>query len=574
MSLPGRLVLQVSTHAMIGGANAIALLWGYLATKLYLYPAKFSLRSAFTKPSRSIHFVFILYTVPMITTILASFILPGAIQDNPVKAAYLLSGVDSTAVGFSIGFLAITASVVVAFVVYPLVVLVSLRSQLKDPEVRYALRIIASCFGIISGLMLTVNALDSFGVSITGLGNLVSVSLLIIVDRAFSRPSFLKAFLGVVPAIESRFANKRGDMRVLIYGKEDEKFSPIARFVSEGVSQEGLVVYFHHGDAAVFREGLARHGFNPRQHLMKGNLRLVPFSNLYQSEGALDREAALGFIAQLAEEARALGKNSLRLVVDYGDYAERPYRKFIDHLADNRWTSPDHYIGVLVAFSKSAFQSDETALALLRSQVDTMELSDTVDNFSRTVGLSHSEVAGKKILLEYEPLSDYERILRALLAESASNLERSVLFTRRDSPVYSIVSEQAGAKIYVLTSRVSYPRMEEENRVLLPVYDGGLLLDAMNKTIQAYAGASFTIIFDSISHYIFILGPERALSLVRQAMELMISDKVTALFLLNVGAHDQKAISIFENLFDMVLVCNTGARIPQVKRRLSLAVER
>ncbi len=572
--LPEQFVLRISTEAMVGGGVGIAMLWGYLATKLYLYPAPFSIRSAFTKPSRPIHVMFILYTLPMVTTFLAVFLLPGAIESNPVNVDYLLSGVHSMAVRLSAEFLTIAVSVVVAFVGYPLIVLVSLRSQLKDPEVRYALRVIASCFGIISALIFVSNALSTFGLSIAGLGNLVSVSLLIIVDRAFSRPSFLKSFLGVVPSIESRYADKRAGMKVLIYRKEEEKFGPIARFVSEGVNQGGLVVYFYRGDATVVREALARHGFNIRQHLMKRNLRLVPFSSLYQSDESLDEDSALGYVGELVEEALTLGKNGLRLVVDYGEQAQKPYRKFVNHLTDQRWTNPSHYVVALMTFSESAFQGDVTALSLLKSKVDTIHLSDLVDSFSRTIGLSHSEIAGKKILLEYEPLSDYERTLRSLLAESSSNFERSVLFTRRDSPVYSLVGKHAEAKIFVITSRVSYPRLEQENRVLLPAYDSSLLLDALNKTIQAYAGASFTIIFDSISHYIFTLGPERALSLVRQAMELMISDKVTLVFLLNMGAHDQKTISIFENLFDMELVCSAGARIPQVKRRLSVEVGR
>ena len=574
MFRPERVVFQVSTHAEIGAGVAIALIWGYLATKLYLYPVEFTLHSAFIKPSRPVHFIFILYTVPCISTLLASFVLPRAIEDTPVNATYLLSGVTSTAVGFSAEFLTIALSIVVAFVVYPFIVLVSLRSQLKDPEVRYALKVIALCFGIISGLILTQNALDTFGVSITGLANLVSVSLLVIVDRAFSRPSFLKAFLGVVPSIQSRYTSKRVGMKVLIYGKDEEKFGPIARFVSEGVNQGGLVVYFYRGDASEVGHALSHPGFNVRQHLMKRNLRLVPFSSLYQNEVLFDEDSALGYVAELAGEAMTLGKSSLRLVVDYGDYAQKPYRKFVSHLTDQRWTNPSHYAAALMTFSKSAFQGQESVLSFLKSEVGAIDLSDLVDSFSRTIGLSHSEIAGKKILLEYEPMSDYERTLRSVFAESSSNFERSVVFTRRDSPIYSFVYQQREAKIFVITSRVSYPRLEEENRVLLPAYDSSLFLDALNKTIQAYSGASYTIIFDSISHYIFTLGPERALSLVRQAMELIISDKVTAVFLLNMGAHDQKTISIFENLFDMELVCSTGARIPQVKKRLSLEVER
>ncbi len=162
MFRPDPLTLQLSTNAMIAGAVTIALLWGYLATKLYKYPKRFSLRSSLHRPFKSIQFMFLLYILPMALTVTASF-LPGSINPNPITATFVFSGETSTVVGFSLTFLAIASTVVVAFVTYPFVVLASLRSQLRDPEVRSALKVIASCFGMISGLILTENALDTFG---------------------------------------------------------------------------------------------------------------------------------------------------------------------------------------------------------------------------------------------------------------------------------------------------------------------------------------------------------------------------------------------------------------------------
>lgn len=568
------LILRTSSNAMVGGAVTIALSWGYLATKLYKYPKRFSLRTAIHAPFKSIQFMYVLYTLPMAVTLAASFLLPGAIDTSPYKANYFFSNTNSTVVRFSPEFLAIAGSVVVVFVAYPLAVLASLRSQLRDREVRYSLKVIASCFGMISGLLLTLNALASFGLSITGVGNLLSVSLLIIADRAFSRPTFLKAFLGVVPPIESLNRDRHGDIRVRIYRKEDEKFSPIVKFVSEGLNQGSLVAYFYRGDAAAIWEGLSRHGFDQRRYSANTSLQLIPFSTLYQDESTASGEGALGIINKLAEESMAIGRNGLKIVVDFGQFASKPFEKFVDHLSDPRWTNVGNYIGILMTFSATAFEGQPNALPLLKSKIDTAELSDLVDSFSKSIGFSHSEIAGKKMLLEYEPSSDYERILTSLLSESSSNFERAALFTRRDSPIYSLLSEQAGAKVFVLTSRVSYPKLEEGNRVLLPAYEGALLLDALNKTIQAYAGASVIIVFDSISHNIFTLGPDKALSLVRQAMEMMISDKVTVVFLMNIAAHDPKITSTFESVFDLAVVCKDGARIPQVKRRLNVAVGR
>ncbi len=569
---PEETLLRALTQLMVAAAMVMITLWGHLATRLYLHPEPFSPRSIISRPSRPIHLLFLLYLVPIVFTLFVSLVIPSTIDSAPGSdASYPISQTIYQAVKYSDLFLTAASFVTVVFVGYPFLVLVRLRSELRDEEVRHALRVIASCFGTIAAVILLVNGTAAFGISLIGLGHVIAVGLLVIVVNAFSKPSFLKSFLGVVPSLEAIPTARRSDQSVLIYTDEEEKFGPISKFVSEGVSQKGRVIYFYRGDEAALREGLARSGINVRQHIMKGDLRLTPLSSLYQSEGMMDEEAAIDYCKELILEARALGKESLRVVVDYGDHAKRPSYKFVEHLADTRWTTSDHYVHVLMTFAKNAFQGQEQALDLLKSKLPVLDLAEAIDAFSRTVGLSHSEVAGKKILLEYDPQSDYEKVLKSLLAESASNFERIILFTRVDSPSHSLMGDEPGLKMFILTSRVSYPKMEGNNRVLLPAYDTSLLLDALNRTIEAFAGASFTVIFDNISHYIFTLGQDRTQSLVRQSLELMISDKITAVFLVNLGAHDQKTISVFENFFDIELVSRPGARFPEVKKRLSVA---
>src|SRR5437667_12711716 len=110
-----------------------------------------------------------------------------------------------------------------------------------------------------------------------------------------------------------------------------------------------------------------------------------------------------------------------------------------------------------------------------------------------------------------------------------------------------------------------------ETLFLMPSYDTSLLLHALNKTIEAYTGAAFTIIFDNISHLVFTLGPERTYSLVRQALELMISDKITAIFSMNSKSHDQKIMSTFENMFDLELVCKAGSSVPEIRKKRAVS---
>ena len=564
-------LIRLTTQAFAAAAATIATLWGLLVTKLYFYPEKFSLRSALANPRRPIHLAYLLYLVPMVFLFILTIVDPASIDPSPSRQAfYVIDGTYYRAVGLGGLLLTVSAIVITAFTVYSFIVLSRLRSQLRDREVRGALRVIARCFAAIATLLLFGYASASFGYSLLGVVHFACVILLFVAVTAFKRPTFLRAFLGLVPSLGPNPVVMRGDQIVLIYENDQTKITPVSRFVNEGVNQQNRVLYFHSSDEASAREELSRNGVDVKHNLTKGNLRLPSIDSLYQGENLLDEEAAIGQVQELANETRALGKNGLRIVIDYGDTTKRPYQKFVNHIADRRWSTPDHYVQVMMTFANRAFENEQTTLELLKSKVPVIDLTESSDVFSRTVGLSHEEIAGQKILLEYDPLSGYEKILRSLATEAVSNFEKVVLFTRMDSPIHSAMEDEPGLKMFVLTSRVSYPKVESENVVLIPAFDSSLILDSMNKTIEAYASTPFTMIFDNISHQIFTLGTERAHSFVRQGLELMVSNRITGVFLLNYPAHDTKTVSMFENLFDLELISRPGARIPEVRKKLGL----
>ncbi|HVH14197.1 MAG TPA: hypothetical protein VNA15_00565, partial [Candidatus Angelobacter sp.] len=332
------------------------------------------------------------------------------------------------------------------------------------------------------------------------------------------------------------------------------------------VNRRERVIYFHNGDVSLVTEGLSRLGVDATRLMLKGALR--PLGSAYPSKGVLN-DTPLEVVRELASEAKTLGNEGLRVVLDYDEFLVRPVQKFVQHLTDPRWTSADHDLHVLMAFDSNTFRGEEASLAELERKIRTIDLSETTDTFSHTVGLSHEQIAGRKLLLEFDPQGNYDQIFKSLLAETASNFERTVVFTRKDSLIYSLVERQPAAKIFVMTSRVSYPKMESENLFLLPTYDTSLFLDALNKTIETYAGSTYTIIFDNISHFVFTLGPDRTYSLVRQALELMISDKITAIFSMNSKAHDHKIMSTFENMFDLELVCEADKEFPEIRKKLA-----
>src|SRR5207245_4642664 len=162
------------------------------------------------------------------------------------------------------------------------------------------------------------------------------------------------------------------------------------------------------------REELSRDGVDLKHNVTKRNRRIPSSDSLYQCQNLLDEEAAIGQCEELGSETRTLGKNGLRIVIDYGDNIKRPYQKFVNHIADPRWSTPDHYVQVMMTFATRAFENEKATLSILKSKVPVIDLTQSTDLFSRTVGLSHDEIAVNKILLVYEPLFGHAQILRTL----------------------------------------------------------------------------------------------------------------------------------------------------------------
>src|SRR3989441_11189711 len=486
--------MRSALQSVITAGALIATIWGYVATKLYLYPQPLSLRRILSGPFRPVFLFFVVYLLPMFLGIVVAWSVPSAIATgSTVQVTYAIEGITLPSAVTGPIMLAIGVALVSAFTIYPFAVLSRLRSQLRDKDVRGALRIFASAFSLISIALLAGDAVSSFGYGIQGTTNFLSVILIIVAVRAFRKPTFLKSFLGVVPSLESSPTASHYDQIILIHSPGDEKFGPLSKYIVEAVSRHNRVIYFHHADEAVIREGLSQQGIDLTRYTLKGSLRLASLGNIYPNKGIID-ETPLELTRELLLEAKTLGNEGLSVILDYDDFSVRPLQKFVQHLTDPKWASPDHSLHVLVAFDSTVFRGEEASLAQLENKIRTLDLSESTDTFSSTVGLSHEEIAGRKILLEFDPQAENDQILKSILAESASHFERTVVFTRKGRPVYFLAQRQPAAKLFVLTSRVSYPKVENENLVLLPSYDTSLILDALNKTIEAYAGSSFTII--------------------------------------------------------------------------------
>ena len=178
------------------------------------------------------------------------------------------------------------------------------------------------------------------------------------------------------------------------------------------------------------------------------------------------------------------------------------------------------------------------------------DLIKRAEVFSKALRLTHEQVVGKNILLEFDPTSDYERVVEDFVDEALANAESVAVFTSKGSAVYSALSNRSDVKFLILTQRVSTPQADtSENRILLPANNSSLLLDALNKVLKANPERNSNIVFDNLSSLILFTGFKKTYGFLRYALELLALENGTSLFLFDPRAHDVKVSSAFRSLF-------------------------
>jgi hypothetical protein len=195
-------------------------------------------------------------------------------------------------------------------------------------------------------------------------------------------------------------------------------------------------------------------------------------------------------------------------------------------------------IELLKAFGEGAFESTRF-----------IDLLQDVNSFSRSIDLDHERLVGRKILLEFDPVSNYEKVVDRLTKESMANVEPIFIFTSSTSPIHSSLTEQPAINFFLTSISTSTPKSTSENKVLLPAKNPSLILDSLDKVLEVYEGANVCFVFDILSGLLTTIGRERTFTFLRHALDMLSSEKVTSLFLLNTSAHDAEVVSGLRSLF-------------------------
>jgi len=178
-----------------------------------------------------------------------------------------------------------------------------------------------------------------------------------------------------------------------------------------------------------------------------------------------------------------------------------------------------------------------------------VDLLENADLFSGSIGLDHERLVGRKILLEFDPTSNYEKVVDSLAKESMANVEPLFVFTSKTSSIHSCLAEEPTIKFFLTSISTSTPKSTSENTMLLPAKNAPLILDAINKVLETYADANICVVFNILSELLTTIGRERTFNFLRYALNMLSSEKTTSIFLINTSAHQTEVVSRLRNLF-------------------------
>jgi len=384
---------------------------------------------------------------------------------------------------------------------------------------------------------------------------------------------------------------REGEVIILTYTSAADKMKIFSTFIREGLENGDAVAYsYPDEESETVRAELKDHGIDVEKYEKDGTLRMRSLTKFFMPNGKLDFERAVVDALNWWTEAKRRGHKHARGIEDVGNFSfvNGQWQKYVkDYWLDPRWDDPNvsewvtskEPVGVVYV----PFLMEITAInveRMMEKQVTELleafgrgnvaparfiDLIEDVDSFSRSIGLDHEGLAGRKILLEFDPISDYEKVVEDLAKESMANVEPISVFTSSISPIHTRLAKQPAIKFFLTSISVSTPESTSENKVILPANNMSLILDAISGLLETHADANVCFVFHDLSELLTSMGQEKTFIFLRHALDMLSSEKITGLFLLNASAHEPKLISTIRELFSNQLTYDeNGLRVVKI----------
>jgi len=451
--------------------------------------------------------------------------------------------------------------IVMSLFAYPCSLLFLLSRRVKAGKAVSALTGFGVCWAIVGVSTFGFNVVFwPMGFDVIWLGYLISTVSFGVIVYLFRETTLLESLFEEV-YLPSGLV-REGEAAVVLYTPSMDKMRVFSAFIREGVAKGDRIAYIcPDEESSLVRSNLATYGIDVNKYERDGTLFMKSLSEFFKPDGNFDKEGPIEFLLNRRDDARRRGCN-VREIEDIGDFSflKGQWRKYLDYWNDPRWGALpgvgivwEPFIMELIAVDVEEMSEAKVADVLKAfgggsvAQARLINLIAHVDAFSKSVGLTHQQMLGRKVLLEFDPACAYEKAIEDFVKESLANVEPVLVFTPRGSVIHNTLANQPVK--FFLTSRTSVPEILSEKEVLLPTNNPPLILDSFDKILEAHPQGAVSLVFDIFSELLTSAGFEKTYKFIQYALEMLYSERVTAVFLLNSPAHDPKIVSSLRGLF-------------------------
>ena len=377
---------------------------------------------------------------------------------------------------------------------------------------------------------------------------------------------------------ESALNISEGELAVITYTSAADKMKVFSAFIREGLENGDQVLYtYPDEEGANVRKKLVQNGIDQakgEKSEKSGSLILRSSSEHYLTDGKFDKMNAIKKELELRGQAKTAGYKHFRNLNDVGNlsFLKGEWQMFIDYWDDARVRAArgiprgsglgilcEPFIMELTAINVEGM-SEKSVRGILNalgggkhSPTRLIDFLEYTHAFSKRIGISHEELVGRKLLLEFDPASDYESVVEDFAKEALAHLEPVYIFTRRASSLRESLAQQRSIRFALMSSSDATSKSISENEIVLPADNTPLILDMVRRIGAQHADEYVFLVFDNLSELIMHIGFDKTYKFLLCLIEMLSLEKTTALFLLNKTAHETNVTSQIRGLFHNLL---------------------
>jgi hypothetical protein len=438
---------------------------------------------------------------------------------------------------YQIWYIATSALLLVCFVCLPVLSFFHQSKTVQDKKASLSMKIISlswACFGVLTLFQIAAGGL--FLPASESIGSVADSLLFVLIAFALREPTILGRIVTSGETVSRAVYSNPSIDTIVLYNTESDRRNLVETFVKDGLATgQDVVCQVTKAEVPFYRAILKGSGLlssPPGEHSV----------TIQSIETVSSSEDNNPLPSSVSGERREL--------VDLDELDLDRCENIIDRITIPDSTPRSRHVGRIWALNvEGAHAGILDLLQRVNPTARVIDLAMQQDTFSSIFNMKHQDILGNRLLLEYEPTSEYEEIVQKFVREFQANVQAVAIFTSAGSPIYRQFRDQRNISLFSFSTKTSSPARLSDEQVLLPERDTSLLLDAVDKLLQALSKKRIGIVFDVFTDIILSQGFEKAYGVLSSVVEMTESEDASILVLINYGALEPRVLGAVQGLF-------------------------